>query len=113
MQQLTPEEKIRYDRQIKLPDFGIEKQSLLKSKRVLIAGAGGLGCPVAIYLAAAGVGTVGIADPDRIELSNLHRQIGYRMSDLNRSKADCLVDTITGINPDLIWHSYTTARTVC
>jgi sulfur-carrier protein adenylyltransferase/sulfurtransferase len=106
MTELTTQEKIRYDRQIKLPNFGLEKQLRLKNSRVLIVGAGGLGCPIALYLAAAGVGTIGIVDPDNVELSNLHRQIAYRMEDLQHAKSETLLDTIYGINPDLVGLSY-------
>jgi adenylyltransferase/sulfurtransferase len=108
MNQLTEEEKIRYERQIKLPDFGLDKQLLLKNSRVLIVGAGGLGCPVAIYLAASGVGTIGIVDHDKVELSNLHRQIAYGMKDVGRFKADALKEALLGMNPNISCHSYKT-----
>ncbi len=84
---LSPEELQRYSRQILLPEFGLEGQECLKSARILIIGAGGLGCPAAIYLAAMGVGTIGILDDDTVAVSNLHRQILFRAGDVQQSKA--------------------------
>ncbi|MDP2989888.1 MAG: ThiF family adenylyltransferase, partial [Kiritimatiellota bacterium] len=72
---LTKKELERYDRQIMIPGFGAAGQAKLKKAKIFIAGAGGLGSPVAIYLAAAGIGTLRIADPDTVELSNLNRQV--------------------------------------
>jgi adenylyltransferase/sulfurtransferase len=96
---LTGEERERYDRQIMIPGFGEEGQEKLKRARVFIAGAGGLGSPVAIYLAAAGVGTLRIVDHDKIELSNLNRQILHRDADIGRSKADSAAARLTEVNP--------------
>ncbi|HCV42822.1 MAG TPA: hypothetical protein DGH68_05020, partial [Bacteroidetes bacterium] len=83
----TAEELVRYSRQLVLPEVGIKGQQKLKQARVLIVGAGGLGSPVAFYLAAAGVGTIGIVDDDAVSISNLHRQILYRAEDIGRQKA--------------------------
>ena len=77
----------RYDRQLILPDFGLEAQEKLRSAHVLVVGAGGLGCPVLQYLAAAGIGRISLADGDVVSLSNLHRQVLYTEQDIGRSKA--------------------------
>jgi adenylyltransferase/sulfurtransferase len=96
---LSPGEKARYDRNIRLQEVGEEGQRKLLSARVLIVGAGGLGCPAALYLAAAGVGTIGICDDDLVELGNLQRQIGHRTEDIGRPKAESLARAITALNP--------------
>ncbi|TGN40988.1 HesA/MoeB/ThiF family protein [Marinobacter confluentis] len=98
---LNDEELLRYSRQILLPNFDIEGQARLKSARVLIVGAGGLGCPVALYLGAAGVGHLTIVDDDRIELANLQRQIAFDQSSINASKAEALAARVRDINPDI------------
>jgi adenylyltransferase/sulfurtransferase len=100
-QSLTPQDQLRYNRQLNLYRFGTEGQLRLKNSRVLIAGAGGLGCPLAMYLSGAGVGSITVVDHDTVELSNIHRQIAYKTADINKPKAQSLVDTICGINPDL------------
>ena len=81
---LSQEELIRYDRQIMMPEIGREGQERLKSAKVFIAGAGGLGSPASIYLASAGVGHIKIADHDTIEASNLNRQILHWKEDIGR-----------------------------
>ena len=98
---LTSSDRIRYSRQLSLAGFGLEGQLRLKNSRVEIVGAGGLGCPVAIYLAAAGVGSISIIDNDSVELSNIHRQIAFRSADIKKPKAQSLADTMSGINPDV------------
>ena len=80
-------DKERYKRNILLPEVGEEGQKKLAESRVLVVGAGGLGSPVSLYLAAAGVGTIGIADFDRVDVSNLQRQILYREQDIGKAKA--------------------------
>lgn len=84
---MTEEENIRYSRQIILPSWGIEAQEKVKESRVIVIGAGGLGCPVLSYLAAAGVGTIAIMDFDIVEVSNLQRQVIYDMNDIGKNKA--------------------------
>ncbi|MGA7800570.1 MAG: molybdopterin-synthase adenylyltransferase MoeB [Gammaproteobacteria bacterium] len=92
---------LRYSRQILLPSIGLEGQERLLDSRVLIVGAGGLGSPAALYLAAAGVGHITIADHDEVDLSNLQRQLLHRHQDLGRLKVDSAKDTLQALNPDL------------
>jgi molybdopterin/thiamine biosynthesis adenylyltransferase/rhodanese-related sulfurtransferase len=94
-------EKIRYARQTILPMIGISGQMRLKSARVLFVGAGGLGSSPAIYLAAAGVGTIGLADGDMVSLSNLHRQVLHTTSDINRPKVVSASEKLEKINPEV------------
>lgn len=89
----------RYSRQITLPEFGLEGQRRLGEASVLIVGAGGLGSPVALYLAAAGVGRLGIVDEDKVEISNLHRQILHTTADVGREKAVSAAASIARLNP--------------
>lgn len=96
---LSQEETVRYDRQIMIPEIGKEGQERLKKAKVFVAGAGGLGCPVSVYLAVAGVGHVRIADHDRIDLSNLNRQILHWDRDVGRLKADSAGEKLAEINP--------------
>ena len=93
---LDHEELERYDRQITLPQIGLSGQEKLKGAGVLLIGAGGLGCPCGMYLAAAGVGRIGIADHDTVSLSNLNRQVAHRETGIN--KAESLTNTLRGIN---------------
>jgi molybdopterin/thiamine biosynthesis adenylyltransferase len=90
---------LRYSRHILLPQIGIEGQESLQSGEVLIVGAGGLGCPAALYLGAAGVGRLVIADADTVDLTNLQRQIGHYTSAIGTNKALSLRDSIHAINP--------------
>ena len=96
---LLPNELQRYSRQILLPEFGIPGQERLKSARILIVGAGGLGSPAALYLAAMGVGMIGIIDDDKVGVSNLHRQILYRESEVGQSKVTLAKRRLLEINP--------------
>ncbi|CAM2814817.1 adenylyltransferase/sulfurtransferase MoeZ [Mycobacterium intermedium] len=96
---LTREEVARYSRHLIIPDLGIDGQKRLKNARVLVIGAGGLGSPTLLYLAAAGVGTLGIVDFDVVDESNLHRQIIHGTADVGRPKAQSARDSIAAINP--------------
>ncbi|MCH6256582.1 molybdopterin-synthase adenylyltransferase MoeB [Puniceicoccaceae bacterium K14] len=97
--QLTASETARYSRHILLEEIGTEGQEALKRAKILIIGAGGLGSPAALYLAAAGVGEIGIADFDKVELHNLQRQIIHGTSDVNRPKAQSAKESLENINP--------------
>jgi len=92
---------LRYSRHILLDGFDIAGQERLNNARVLIVGAGGLGCPAAMYLAASGVGYIAIADDDVVDLTNLQRQIGHGTSDVGNSKVLSLAETLRGINPQI------------
>ncbi len=96
---LSDEELERYARHIVLREVGGAGQARLRAARVLVVGAGGLGCPVVLYLAAAGVGTIGVADFDRVSLSNLQRQIAHRTVDIGRDKTESAADAARAINP--------------
>ncbi|HEX2840885.1 HesA/MoeB/ThiF family protein [Hyphomicrobium sp.] len=96
---LTPDEIQRYKRHLVLHDIGGQGQAKLKSARVLVIGAGGLGSPVLLYLAAAGVGTLGIIDDDRVSLDNLQRQILHTTASVGTLKVDSAKDTIARLNP--------------
>jgi len=96
----------RYSRHILLQDVGVEGQVRIMNARVLIIGAGGLGSPAAFYLAAAGVGTIGIMDADKVELSNLQRQIIHFSNDFNTYKVDSAAEKIVALNPDVTVKTY-------
>jgi molybdopterin/thiamine biosynthesis adenylyltransferase/rhodanese-related sulfurtransferase len=95
------DERVRYSRHFMLPEIGLEGQARLKAARVLCIGAGGLGSPAALYLAAAGVGTIGLVDFDRVELSNLQRQLLHGTNDIGRPKGESARDRLTAINPNV------------
>ncbi len=105
---LTPEELERYARHIVLREVGGPGQAALKNARVLVVGAGGIGAPVLMYLAAAGVGLLGIVDDDKVALSNLQRQIIHATPDIGRSKVDSAADKITALNPHVRLHTHAT-----
>ena len=96
---LTPKERERYDRQILIKDIGETGQEKLKGSKVLIAGSGGLGSPISIYLAAAGVGRIRIVDHDEVDLINLNRQILHWEKDIGRKKVDSAREKLLGLNP--------------
>lgn len=99
--ELTSEELERYDRQIRMSQLGQRGQLELKNARVTVVGAGGLGSPSSIYLAAAGVGYITVIDEEKVELSNLNRQIGHWSRDLGRSKSTSLIEKIRALNPNV------------
>lgn len=109
--ELTREELVRYSRHILLPQVGESGQRTLKRSRVLLVGAGGLGSPVALYLAAAGVGTLGLVDFDAVDLSNLQRQILHGSAGIGSSKIDSARDRLRDINPNVKLESYETRFT--
>jgi adenylyltransferase/sulfurtransferase len=108
---LTNEEISRYSRHLLLPQIGLEGQKKLKAAKVLIVGTGGLGAPLALYLAAAGVGTLGIVDYDFVEESNLQRQIIHSTKDIDRPKVASAADRIKAINPQIDVVTYNTMLT--
>src|SRR5207237_10366948 len=99
--QLSNEERVRYSRHLTMPEVGIDGQRRLKAAHVLCIGAGGLGSPAALYLAAAGVGTIGIVDFDDVDLSNLQRQILHGTKDIGRSKLKSARDRLRDANPNI------------
>ena len=99
--ELTTEEKLHYSRHLLMPELGEEGQLKLKQAKVLIIGAGGLGCPVLQYLAAAGIGKIGIVDGDVVEESNLHRQILFSVNDLKQPKAEIAAKKLRLLNPHI------------
>ncbi len=109
--ELTNEEIKRYSRHLIMPEVGVEAQKKLKASKVLCIGAGGLGSPAAMYLAAAGVGTLGIVDFDTVDFSNLQRQILHGTPDVGRSKLASARDRLNAINPNVKIETYETALT--
>src|SRR5690348_10676804 len=108
---LTNEEVLRYSRHLILPDVGVDGQRKLKAGRILLIGAGGLGSPLALYLAAAGVGTLGLVDFDVVDVSNLQRQVLHGTKDIGRPKLDSARDRIRDVNPHVHVESYETRLT--
>jgi adenylyltransferase/sulfurtransferase len=108
---LKPEQFDRYCRHLSLNEFGLEGQTRLLRSRVLLIGAGGLGCPLAQYLTAAGVGTIGIIDFDRVEASNLQRQVLYTTADVGKPKVEVARERIEAMNPDVAVHTHAAALT--
>ncbi len=98
---LSDDQLMRYNRQLLVADFDIPGQEALQNATVLVLGLGGLGCPAALYLAAAGVGKLVLVDGDEVELSNLQRQVAHGDADIGRNKAASAADTIAGLNPDV------------
>lgn len=106
MKLLTEHESERYQRQLIIPEIGEQGQEKLKKSSVFVVGAGGLGSPVLMYLAAAGVGNIGIIDSDTVSLNNLHRQVIYITNDIGRLKAEAAAERITLLNPLVKVQSY-------
>lgn len=104
--ELTEDQKLRYNRHLILDGFGEQAQRRLLESRVLLVGAGGLGSPVALYLAAAGIGTLGIVDGDTVSLTNLQRQIAHSTPDVGRLKVDSLEEKVKAINPAIRVEKY-------
>ena len=104
---LSADEIMRYAQQIKLSEIGLDGQKKFKNARVLCIGLGGLGSPLLLYLAAAGVGKLGIVDHDRVDLTNLHRQILYRSQDLDQAKAISAKEQLLVLNPSIEVSFYT------
>lgn len=98
---MTDDQRIRYARNISMPEVGEAGQRKLLASKVLVIGAGGLGSPLLLYLAAAGVGTIGIVDDDRVALSNLQRQILHETGDIGRPKVQSAEDSLHYLNPDI------------
>src|SRR3954464_8571035 len=108
---LSNEEVLRYSRHLILPDVGIDGQRKLKAGRILLIGAGGLGSPLALYLAAAGVGTLGLVDFDVVEVSNLQRQVLHGTKDIGRPKLESARERVRDVNPHVHVESYETRLT--
>jgi adenylyltransferase/sulfurtransferase len=105
---LTNEEVLRYSRHLIMPEVGMEGQLKLKAAKVLCIGAGGLGSPLALYLGAAGVGTLGVVDFDVVDFTNLQRQIIHTTADVGRKKLDSAADKVKAINPNIEIRSFDT-----
>jgi adenylyltransferase/sulfurtransferase len=108
---LSHDELLRYSRHLILPDVELDGQKRIRDARVLLVGAGGLGSPTALYLAAAGVGTLGIVDFDTVDLSNLQRQVLHGTSDVGRAKIDSARDRIVDLNPHVVVETHRTQLT--
>lgn len=98
---LNERELIRYDRQIRVSGFGVEGQIKLKKSKVLVAGLGGLGAPAALYLAAAGIGKIVLVDREKVELSNLNRQIIHWTEDIGKKKVESALEKLRRLNPEI------------
>ena len=104
----TEEQITRYSRHILLPEVGGKGQKKLAQAKIFVVGAGGLGSPVALYLAAAGVGTIGLIDSDIVDISNLQRQVLHHTPDIGRSKVQSAKEKIETLNPDVNVETYET-----
>ena len=107
---MNDEQLLRYSRHILLPEIGIEGQQRLLAARALVIGAGGLGSPVALYLASAGVGAITLCDNEEVDLTNLQRQIVHRMESVGRKKVDSARDTLAALGQRQIGESRVLAR---
>ncbi|CAM1511799.1 Fc.00g093120.m01.CDS01 [Cosmosporella sp. VM-42] len=108
---LAEHEYERYSRQMIVPGFGLQGQLRLKKAKVLLVGAGGLGCPAALYLAGAGVGTLGLVDGDVVEVSNLHRQVAHSTSRVGMSKVESAITHLKEVNPTINYNAHLTHLT--
>lgn len=108
---LTSDEVARYSRQLIMPEIGVQGQQKLKSTSVLIVGCGGLGCPAALYLTAAGFGRIGLVDADTVEKSNLHRQVLHREQRIGELKTQSAVDGLDGLNSNVNFEQFNTRLT--
>jgi adenylyltransferase/sulfurtransferase len=106
---LNQEQIKRYTRHILLPEIGVEGQKKLLAAKVLVVGAGGLGCPISLYLAAAGVGTIGLVDFDTVDASNLQRQILFTTEDVGKPKVEVAAKRLRALNPDVTVNTYAVA----
>src|SRR5204863_905723 len=104
----SKEELARYNRHIIIPEFGLEAQQKLKAAKVLVVGSGGLGSPVLLYLAAAGVGTIGIVDFDVVDDSNLQRQVLFGVNEIGKSKVEAAKQRLQALNPHIAFVLYNT-----
>ena len=103
---LTEEELTRYSRQVMIPDWNVKGQLKLKNAKVTIVGVGGLGCPVALYLTAAGIGRITLIDKEKIELSNLNRQVLHWSVDIGKFKTSSAIEKLSKLNPLIKFESY-------
>jgi sulfur-carrier protein adenylyltransferase/sulfurtransferase len=108
---LSPQETQRYSRHLIMPEVGVEGQKRLKAASVLLIGAGGLGSPLGLYLAAAGVGRIGLVDFDAVDFSNLQRQVLHGTSDVGRPKLQSALDRLKSINPEVKYEGFETRLT--
>jgi molybdopterin/thiamine biosynthesis adenylyltransferase len=108
MKTLTQKELVKYQRQIQLKEFGVDSQQKLKDAKVLVVGAGGLGCSVLNYLVATGVGKIGIVDFDVVSESNLQRQIIYQTTDIGKRKVDCAIAQLSKLNEFVAFEGFIT-----
>ncbi len=109
MSNLNQDQIKRYTRHILLPEIGVTGQKKLLDAKVLVVGAGGLGCPISLYLAAAGVGTIGLVDFDTVDVSNLQRQILFTMEDVGKPKVEAAAKRLKALNPDVTIKTYQVA----
>src|SRR5437879_1016695 len=108
---LSKEEILRYSRHLIMPEVGMEGQLKLKQAKVLLVGAGGLGAPLGLYLAAAGVGRLGLVDFDVVDFTNLQRQVTFSTSDVGRPKLEAAQKRLSGLNPEIQIDTYETRLT--
>src|SRR5437773_3725721 len=106
---LTPQEVARYSRHLIMPEVGMDGQKRLKAASILLIGAGGLGAPLGLYLAAAGIGRIGIVDFDVVDFTNLQRQVIHATADVGKKKLDSAAEKMQAINPNVTIVKYETA----